>query len=429
MKRDRLAAVAILAAAGLSAAPAVGQAIVDPTAPPPAPAAPAPAPSANPGTPSPPAPPPKLPASLTFTGALTVDGLADVSGGARPGETALDLLKLSAAYDGGPAGRPGWSGLISVAQIGAGDFTGRRVGGFQSVANSEATPGGVRLYEAWAQRSLGDGAGSVKVGLIDFNTTFDVQETAALFLNASHGVGPEIGDTGRNGPSIYPTPALAVAGVYRPAEGWTAQIGVFDAVAGDPDHRGAFVAVHLSAADGALIAAQVERRLGDAARFEAGAWTYTGDFPALGDASPTPRRLGGNRGLYGLAEGRLLGAAGGGQLSGWLRLGFADGRINRAERYLGAGLVWAGPIPGRDRDEVGIAVARAGFGAGARAAGRLVGETIGGSETDIEATYRLAFRDWLNLQPDVQYILDPNGDVRRRAALVVGLRLAITVSR
>jgi porin len=368
---------------------------------------------------------------FTFTGALTVDTLANVSGGRKKGLAALDLLKISAAFDGGAVGRPGWSGLVSVVQIGAGDFTGARVGGFQAITNTEARPGGVRLYEAWVQHAFANGAAGVKFGFIDFNTTFDVQETAALFLNASHGIGPDISDTGRNGPSIYPIPALAVSGVYRPAEGWTAQLGVFDAVAGDPAHRSRFAAVQLSAADGALVVAQVEKRLGDAARLEAGAWGYTGKFPALDTLPPsvTSRRLGGVGGVYGLAEGRLLGPPGGRDLSGWVRLGLANGRVNPAQSYLGSGLVYTGAIPGRERDELGVAVARVGFGSSARVAGLRLGESIGGSETDVEATYRLAFRDWLNIQPDVQYVIQPNGDRRRRPAVVVGLRLAFTATR
>ena len=96
-----------------------------------------------------------------------------------------------------------------------------------------------------------------------------------------------------------------------------------------------------------------------------------------------------------------------GGLSGWLRVGIANGDINRAENYLGAGLVYTGLIKGRDKDEIGFAIARAGLGEGARHAGALAGGRIGDAETDLEATYRYAFKDWLNIQPDVQYVIHP----------------------
>jgi porin len=356
--------------------------------------------------------------------------LAEVHGGQRPGEGYVDLIKLSAAYDGANAGHEGLTGLVSVEHANGANFTANRVGAVQAISADETQPGALRLYEVWLQQEFLAGRAGIKAGLIDINTTFDVQETAALFLNASHGIGPDLGDTGLNGPSDYPTPALAVTGVYRPREGWTAQLGIFDAVAGDPNHPGRFVAIKL---DGALILAQVEKRFGDVARIEGGAWTYTSAFASLDqfDAGGVPRRVHGNGGLYGLVEGRLFAKPGedAGGLNGWLRVGIANGDINRAENYLGAGLVYTGLIPGRDKDEVGLAMARAGFGGGARAAGALAGRDIGDSETNLEATYRYAFKDWLNIQPDVQYVIHPGGDQHIPNAIVVGMRLAFTVSK
>jgi porin len=66
---------------------------------------------------------------------------------------------------------------------------------------------------------------------------------------------------------------------------------------------------------------------------------------------------------------------------------------------------------------------------GARRAGALQGLDVGGSETAFEATYRCAFKDWLNVQPDIQYIVNPGGNRRLGNALVVGIRVAFTASR
>lgn len=399
--------------------PCWAQAITDPTAPA---SNPAPKPAAG-----------RAPSPFTFTGAYTADVLGNLGGGEETGARYLDLIKLSAAWDGAEAGHDGLTGLVSVQHHNGARFSGELVGDVQLVSSLEAPPEAFRLYEAWLQKEFVGGRGAVKAGLIDLNTTFDVQETAALFINSSHGLGPELSDTGLNGPSDDPTTALALTGYYRPAEGWTAQLGLFDAVAGDPSHPKRFVAVQLSAADGALIVAQVERRFGDAARIEVGAWTYTGSFDALDDPAPTGvrRRLGGNAGLYGLVEGRLLKKAGAdeGGLSGWLRLGVANGDINPVANYLGAGLVYTGLIKGRDKDDVGLAIARAGLSDAARRAAQLRGVTMGGAETTFEATWRFSVRDWLNVQPDVQYVIHPGGVLTLGNALVAGVRIAVTASR
>ena len=374
-------------------------------------------------------PPAPAPSPFTYTITYDLDLLADAAGGLATGFGHADLLKGSIGYDGNLQGREGLTALVSVEHTFGSSFTAQRVGGVQDVTAAEAQPAETRLYEAWVQQDLLEGRAGVKVGFIDLNTTFDAQETGALFLNAADGAGPELADTGLNGPSIYPTTAAAVNGFWRPTDDWTVQVGLFDATAGNPSHRDAFVAVKL---DGALAIGQIERRFGDKARIEAGAWTYTKAYPALDRFRPDrrPADLHGDAGLYGLIEGQLLakGDQGGG-LSGWVRLGMANGDINLVQNYVGGGLVYSGPLPSRDKDEAGLAINSAGFGDGARVAALAQGRDVSGRETAIEATYRYAWKDWFALQPDLQYVIRPHGDARIRNAVVAALRLAVTWSK
>jgi porin len=374
-------------------------------------------------------PPEPAPSAFTFTANYDLDLLDNLSGGKSQGAGHADLIKASVGYDGNLQGHDGLTGLVSLEHTFGSKFTPNRVRGFQAVSSTEAQPAATRLYEAWLQQDLLQGRVGFKAGLIDLNTTFDVQETAALFLNAADGTGQELADTGLNGPSIYPTTAPAVTGFCRPNHNWTLQLGVFDATAGDLSHRSAFVAVKF---DGALVIGQAERRFGDAARVEIGAWDYTNSFPSLDRLAPdgTPRRVHNNAGIYGLVEGRLL-AHGGqdGGLSGWLRFGLANGDINPVRDYVGAGLVYSGPFRGRDKDEVGIGINSAGFGEGARVAGLAKGQEVNGRETVIETAYRYVWKDWLAVQPDFQYVIRPHGDPVIGNALVAGVRLAFTWSK
>jgi porin len=399
-----------------SAQPPPTPAVTDPTKPTPPPAA------AKPGQgPSSP---------LTFTGAYTADFLGDVAGGQSSGGGYADLLKVSAAYDGSASGQDGLTGLISLEHQFGSDFTATRVGGVQAVSATEALPGATRLYEAWVQQTLLNGQGAVKAGFVDLNSTFDVQETAALFLNASDGIGPDIGDTGVDGPSDYPIPALAITAYCRPADDWTLQAGLFDGSAGNPAHRSAFVGVKF---DGALLIGQVEKRFGDVARVEVGGWTYTSSFPSLTSTNALGQttRISGNGGVYGLVEGQIMPAPGGagGGLNGWVRAGLANGDINVVDSYLGGGLVYTGLFKDRTQDEIGVAISRAGIGAGARHVGALAGRDIGDAETVLEGAYRFVVKDWLNVEPDLQYVIDPHGDLRIPNAVVLALRVALTYSK
>lgn len=120
---------------------------------------------------------------------------------------------------------------------------------------------------------------------------------------------------------------------------------------------------------------------------------------------------------------------GDGGLAGWLRAGFANGNINPIANYASAGLVYTGLVTGGDKDELGVSLARAGLGDGARYQGYLAGRHIGAAETNLETTYRFVVNDWLNVQPDLQYVINPHGDMHIPDALVVGLRLAFTYTK
>ncbi len=354
-----------------------------------------------------------------FSALATVDLLSDVSGGIRRGVRLLDKLALAASYEGGN----GWSGLVSAQYTNGTPFSGSLVGDTQTLSNIEAV-GSIRLYEAWISKDFGPNR--LKFGLVDLNSEFDLQETAGLFLNSSDGIAAEFSHTGRNGPSIFPQPGLAVTAAIKPADGWLINLGVFDGVPGDAAHPRAF-AIKLSGDDGALVVAQATRRWDDALRLEAGIWAYTASFPALDQLGPDgqPVRLRASRGAYALIDGHIAGGhEQGSDLHGWLRAGIADGRVDRIDRYVGGGLVLASPLAGRDEDSVGVSVMRAMFSADAR---RAI-PALGLAETTIEATWRFPLPHGFAIQPDLQYIIDPSGVPGTPDALVAGVRLTFAVS-
>ncbi len=137
-----------------------------------------------------------------------------------------------------------------------------------------------------------------------------------------------------------------------------------------------------------------------------------------------PVKRGGNDGLHTLVERRLTreenNIAQG--LAGWVRLGFASKMLNPVERYIGGGLAYTGPFAGRDKDQVGMAVGLVEFGNSFRRGLLLEGAQIGAREVIVEATYRAPVTDWLTLQPDLQYVINPGGRPKRENALILGLR-------
>ncbi|MDP9056699.1 MAG: carbohydrate porin [Pseudomonadota bacterium] len=389
---------------------------------------------ATPATNQAPPPPPSFTSSgpFSFSAAVTADMLADVAGGISQGVKLLTKTNLAASYDGSAGNGsgflgPGWTGQASLQYVKGGHISAANVGDVQGLDSIEAF-NALRLYELWLQRQWAGGKYGVKFGFTDLNVDFDTQQVAALFLNSSDGVGAEFGHSGLNGPSIYPTTALGLSGYFKPGDPWTLRAGVLNGLAGSDTHPSDFVAVHISARTGALLVVQAEHVGASGLRTYIGGWAYTADFDALHlvDAKGNPLRRARMRGAYGLVEGQIGGSSGGRSLSGWVRAGLGDPVVERISGYIGGGLVVTGLFKRRSEDQAGISINHAivdqpGLPPGAFPAKR--------AETAIELTYRVQAKDWLSVQPDLQYIHRPNGDPTIPSALVVGMRLSVSLTK
>lgn len=191
--------------------------------------------------------------------------------------------------------------------------------------------------------------------------------------------------------------------------------GIFDAVPNNPDRP----ARHkLSLNEGALIVAEANYTTPGGTRLGLGAFTYTAAFEPL--LAAPGERVKGNSGLYGVIEAPLSE-----RLSGWLRAGVANARINPIGFYSGGGLVLSAPFAGRENDLLGLAVAIAWSGGDFKQLTRAGGSRPASAETGIELTYRYVLTDTLALQPALQYVINPGGTGALKNALVLGIRLEV----
>ncbi len=401
------------------------------------------------------APPARPPVALEVI--YTGDVFGAVSGGRKRDAAYLDNLDLKLHLDGN--GLIGWPGSLLFAYVlsNRGENPSRFVGDAQGVSNI-AAPNAWRLYELWLQQNLFGGRMSLLAGLYDLNTEFDVLQSAGLLVNSSFGIGPDYAQSGRNGPSIFPVTSLGLRVKVRPKRGYYVEAVVLDGVPGDPDDPEA-TAIELSSDDGALIAAEIalfdraeddvrpltarvgarnrSRRIGrgqTSARYVAklavGGWWYTSKLEELiGGGEPVaPPRRSGSFGVYALAERTVYREPEGTQgVMVFARAGLARSRVNRFSSYVGAGATYSGPIQGRPDDEMGLGVAVAINGDPYRRSRSAVGLETEGTETVVELTYRAQLLSWLAIQPDLQWVLNPNTEPGRANALVLGLRAEAAV--
>lgn len=371
-------------------------------------------------TESPDAPAPMLLIEAAYKG----EAWRNVAGGIKRDGTYLENIDLRATLDADRAF--GWNGTtIVVSGLHNNDptLTDRIVGDIQTVSNID-TDGATRLYEAWVERAFD--AGAIKLGLIDLNSELDVNETGLLFINSSHGIGPDFSQVGENGPSIFPIIGFGSVMRWDYNEAVQVRLAAFEGTVGDPDrpHR---TTLDIKDDEGALLVGEIMVRPTDASRYMLGVWRHSGHSTDFADEEVQRRTS--SLGVYGLTEGTLV-ERGEHSLNGFVRVGFADSDVHQVARYYGAGLVLSGPLlAGPEREEqLGLAIGAIENGRPFRRVQTDLGSSVERHETAIELTYRTQVLPWLALQPDVQYIINPGTDPSLEDAWLVGLRFELTWS-
>lgn len=124
-----------------------------------------------------------------FDAVYTGEVFSNVSGGIETGTRYLDNLDLKLEVDiaeawGFASGRFFVYGLYNNATT----LSDELVGDLQGISNIDA-PHAWRVYEFWYE--FGDGPWSIRTGLYDLNSEFDTIDAGGLFLNSSHGIGPD----------------------------------------------------------------------------------------------------------------------------------------------------------------------------------------------------------------------------------------------
>lgn len=347
---------------------------------------------------------------LTYTGEV----MGNAAGGIRRGARYLDNLDI--LFEADMERIAGWGGAqIHVYGLyNNGRSISRLAGDTQAVSNIETGVSALRLYEAWIDQKIGRHV-SLRVGLYDLNSEFDSIEAADLFVGSAHGMGTDIAQSGRNGPSIFPSTSLAARLHVAPAPGWVLRAALLDGVPGDPDHPRR-TAIRLGGGDGALMIGEVQAPLGEG-KLWLGHWRYTARFDLGDGGNGIGNSKGkGNAGSY-IRGAFPLAARDDRRLDGFLRLGTASGRFNMFDRFASIGLKFSGWVPGRDKDEFGFALAAAFTADSHRSA-----TGAGPSELAIEASYRARLGDGLWVQPSLHYVRNPSADRAIADALLLGLR-------
>lgn len=352
--------------------------------------------------------------------AYTADVIGPVAGDAPRIGSLLDNLDLIADLDLGKA--IGWQGatLHGYVLSNQGDIPNDNAGTLQGVDNIEVGRQGVRLYELWVDAPIGENA-TLLGGLYDLNSEFYASDAAGLLINPSFGIGSELAATGPNGPSIFPSTALAIRLNYTVGAGYL-RGAVLNAHAGVPGDPGG---VDTDFDDGALLIGEAGFG-GEAGKLAVGLWRYTEDQDDIRDVTvlgdPVKRTA---QGAYVLGERILLGDDDGRKVTGFFRAGFSDGKTSPFKGGWQAGVLVERVFAGRPDSAFSVGVQQGLLSSRMRDLMTTGGIDAARAESGLEFTYADRLSPRVTLQPDLQVVFEPGGDRDADPLVVAGIRLTI----
>ncbi|MCJ2051720.1 carbohydrate porin [Methylobacterium sp. J-070] len=411
---------------------------------------------------------------FVFSFNAIADILGDTNGGTR--RTATVVGRIDMQMDVDLDRLAGWKGLAFRAeayQINGAGLTRAAVNDLAVVSELEALPS-TRLYELWVEQQFLGGQLAVKVGQIAADTEFLVSQTATLFINSTFGWPTIAGTNLPSGGPAYPFGAPAVRVKYLPNPNLSFQVGLFDGdPAGpaqawnDPDpQRRDRTGTNFRLSDPPFLIAEAayaynfEERdrsgqiLDEPGTVTVGGWHHFGRFDSLridsagrslADPSTTgvARRFRGNDGLYAIIDQTVFREPGEDDegASVFVRAVGSPGDRNLVDLYVDAGIGYRGLLPTRSNDTAGVAVSYARISSSARGFDSDAILATGLAmprrrfEAQVEATYQAVLGPGVTVQPNLQYVFHPGGNIpdprdptgqHIKNATIVGVRATLT---
>lgn len=313
------------------------------------------------------------------------------------------------------------------------------VGSIGDPSNIEARHA-TRLFTLWLQQELFDGKVSLRLGQLAADDEFLLSDAAGNLINGAFGWAPIASANMTSGGPAYP---LATPGVRLRVEPTSDLSFLVAAFSADPAGRNCFDDPQIcnrhgttfSMSGGTLWMGEVQYAVnqGENAKglpgvYKLGGWSENGSFAdqrfgvdALGAVVPLAlasdgldRR--GNQGIYAIADQTVWKSDVSAQSANlFLRLGGAPSDRNLVSFYVDGGVGFSGLVPGRDEDVLTFGVAYSKISKDAIDADRdtqIVNADPAFPVRNAEGIIELAYlAPWLSVQPDLQYIIRPGGNV------------------
>src|SRR5271166_878762 len=399
-----------------------------------------------------------------------VETFGNVTGGTRQGFEINGLTTATVQLDTEKAfGLKGGLFNVSGLQIWGGDLTANNLLILQSASDIEA-PVGIRLWELWYQQKFSDKF-DIKLGQQSLDEEFILSPSAYFFINAASGWPALPSNNLPGGGPAYPLAALGGRARAQVSHNVAVLAGVFNGSpiplnspntplsnpngVSFPLNTGVFAIAELqytfpaatpsgkAAADGPLPGTYKIGAWYDSEDFDSQQYDTVGVPLASPESNGMPAQRQGNYAIYAVADQMIWRASDPNRnVSAFIRPMFTTLQDRNLISFsVNGGLTLHDPLPGRDNDVFGLGFGVAQVSKGAANNDRAlqvfeptVYTPVRGTETFLEATYQAQILPSLQIQPDVQYIINPGGGLANpdepyqkiKNEFVVGLRTNIT---
>lgn len=354
----------------------------------------------------------------------------DFFAAAKGSSSILNNLNLNAFLDGNKlVNIPGLSGLFSILQTNGGRPNRTLTGAVQRIDGMETHARGLEVYQAWLQQEFFGGGVSALAGVYDATNEFYSTNASDILINNAYGFGTELAATGNHGGvAIFPTSAAGARLRLQPMKQLYLQAAVMDGINSAPETR---QPIRLNGHSSALVIGeggyvQMMDKV-ETAKIAFGAWRYTDQIGSLFQPKEAKERSAYiSGGEYALAESYIFRKPGSNRgLMAFARMGIADREVDRFNYSYSVGLDFKGILRTRAKSELTFGIADAHLSPVYRHALTAQGIASNVSEMALELTYRDYLKPWISLQPDLQYIINPDGLKNRQNSTIFGIRTEI----
>lgn len=363
-----------------------------------------------------------------FFATYTSQVWGNVAGGQRRGATYSGLLQFGTEIDFEKLA--GWRGLSFTTTwiwLAGGSPTTDMTGALFPASGTES-PAGFRALDLWLQQAFFDDVFTLRAGMFNADRDFTISEGCQLFLNSAFGW-PILYDGKLGGPPAYPFAAPGLYAAVEPGGGWKFQAAAMQGVVWPPSENPTNFYWRFDRENGVLFLGEAQYSWSPTAlpgTAKIGTLFTTGSPDYVDGAG----NAWGASFFYGIIDQMLWCEEGTApdapQGVAWFNRSGFTGTPDRDPLGLlvNTGFTWTGAIEGRDEDAFGLGFVWTRLTPGQTADTGLQGPNRG-NEFVVEATYQAQVTPWFELQPDLQFVVQPGGGDALPDALVIGLSATI----